>query len=119
MEVLYQNSVLILFFVIYIGIGSVFLWSKDLFQYAHFTLYKTIAFLIFCILLFGKLLTYLVKNGIREGYRFLTTDRLLNDLKTNWLNANVITTVVVPLLLFPVLLSFFSSIKSLIQIINL
>ena len=117
-EVLYQDFVLIILFVIYIGIGSVFLWSKDLFQYAHFTLYKTIASLIFCILLFGKLLTYLVKNFVREGFRFLKTDRLFNDLKTNWLNANVIITVVVPLLLFPVLLSFSSSIKSLIQIIN-
>ncbi len=67
MEVLYQNSVLITLFIVYTGIWSIFLWSKDLFQYADFTLYKTIPSLIFCFLLFAKLLKYLVKNFIREG----------------------------------------------------
>jgi len=118
MEVLYQNSVLITIFVIYTGIGSIFLWSKDLFQYADFTLYKTIFFWIFSFLLFAKLLTYLVKNSIREGYCFLKTDRLFNDLKVNWLDANVIIAVTVPFFLNSVLLSFFGSIKSLIQFIN-
>jgi len=118
MEVLYQNSVLITFFVIYIGMGSIFLWSKDLFQYADFKLYKIIYFLIVSFLLSAKLLTYLVKNSIREGYRFLKTDRLFNDLKVNWLNANVIITVTVPFLLILVLMSFFGSIKSLIPFIN-
>ena len=118
MEVLYQNSVLITFFVIYIGMGSIFLWSKDLFQYTDFKLYKIIYFLIVCFLLFAKLLTYLVKNSIREGYRFLKTDRVFNDLKANWLNANVIIAVTVPFLLILVLMSFFGSIKSLIQFIN-
>ena len=118
MEVLYQNSVLITFFVIYIGMGSIFLWSKDLFQCADFTLYKIVYSLIIGFLLSAKLLTYLVKNSIREGYRFLKTDRVFNDLKTNWLNANVIITVTVPFLLILVLMSFFGSIKSLIQFIN-
>jgi hypothetical protein len=118
MEVLYQNSVLITFFVIYIGMGSVFLWSKDLFQYADFKLYKIMYILIIGFLLSVKLLTYLVKNSIREGYRFLKTDRIFNDLKVNWLNANVIITVTVPFLLILVLMSFFGSIKSLIQFIN-
>lgn len=118
MEVLYQNSVLITFFVIYIGMGSIFLWSKDLFQHADFKLYKIIYFLIVSFLLSAKLLAYLVKNSIREGYRFLKTDRLFNDLKVNWLNANVIITVTVPFLLILVLMSFFGSIKSLIPFIN-
>ncbi len=118
MEVLYQNSVLIILFVIYAGMGSIFLWSKDLFQYANFTLYKTIPFLTFCFLLFAKLLTYLVKNSIREGYRFLKTDRVFNDLKANWLNANVIITVTVPFLLILVLMSFLGSIRSLIPFYN-
>ncbi|MHC4269362.1 MAG: phosphatase PAP2 family protein [Planctomycetota bacterium] len=118
MEVVYQNSVLITLFLVYTGMGSIFLWSKDLFQYADFTLYHILPFSIFCFLLFAKLLTYLVKNSIREGYCILKADRLFNDLKTNWLNANVIITVTVPFLLFPVLLSFFGSIKSSIQIIN-
>lgn len=111
------NIIIVLLCVIQAGSVYVTMWSQGLLSHYKMALYDGFVMSFLAIAIFVKGMLYL--------WQYLNYDvadrrlaRVKSDFVAGWLNANYLLALLVPIIVFPTFLSLFSSMKSIIHLVQ-
>jgi len=114
---LQSNIILLCLFVLQAGAVYFTMWSYDLLHHFKPSLYADILLASLIIVLLVKGLSYMMRYlTYEDGARGLV--RVKADFLGGWLNANYLLAFMVPMLLLPTFMSLFSSMKSIIHLVQ-
>ncbi len=111
------NIILLLLFATQAGAVYFTMWSQNLLSHFKPTLYENILLVSLGVVLFVKGISYLLRyvNYDRDK-RGLA--RVKDDFLGGWMNANYMIAFLVPVLFLPTFISLFSSMKSIIHLVQ-
>ncbi len=111
------NFILLLLFAMQAGAVYFTMWSQGLLGHFKPALYGGILLLSLVVVLFAKAIVYLLHfvNYRREEKNL---SRVKADFFAGWVNADYLLAFLVPLLLLPTFISLFSSLKSIIHLVQ-
>lgn len=93
------------------------MWSHDLLSHFKPTLYAGILLGSLLVVVFVKGISYsLLHLGYEDGERGF--QRVKSDFLTSWLTVNYMVAFLIPMLLLPTFMSLFSSMKSIIHLVQ-
>lgn len=112
-----RNGVLLGIFLLQIVVTYAILSFYGLTEHFEIGLYAMILYVSLGLVVFVKGLTYaLLWLGLEKSERNLK--KLLSDFRTGWVNADYMLAFILPMMFLPVFLSVFSSLKSVIFMIQ-
>ncbi|PCI46246.1 MAG: hypothetical protein COB49_08735 [Alphaproteobacteria bacterium] len=111
------NIILLLLFALQAGAVYVTMWREGLLSHFKPSLYQDILPLSLAGVLFVKVIAYLLRY-VNYDKAEKNLARVREDFLRGWLNANYMLAFLVPLLLLPTFISLFSSLKSVIHLIQ-
>ena len=116
-DMMYQNSLVLGLFLIYATLATIFFVVNGLIDHANYAIYKLPYYFIFGIILLVKLVAHMLSNKMVHG-QYMSPNGAYKELRTHWLNLNVVLAVFVPLVMISLLMSIFGSVKTLFPLVN-
>lgn len=111
------NIILLCLFAIQISAVYLTMWSQDLLSHFKPSLYGNILFLSLFVVVFVKGISYaLMHYSYDDGERGLS--RVKSDFLSSWLTVDYMAAFLLPMILLPTFLSLYSSMKSIIHLVQ-